>query len=119
MATISAEAGSPFSAFDGDILGITLVTARNRLIVQSWRASHWRKADLDSILTLEFVKDGEGGAIHLAHVNVPDHDYDGVKAGWRAYYWKPLRAYLPRPRAQARPIAGAPTAKRVSTRKGD
>ena len=71
-------------------------TVPNKLIVQSWRASHWKKSDLDSTLVLSFRPDPKGGRIQLVHVNVADHDYDDVKEGWRIYYWTPWRKYLAR-----------------------
>jgi len=27
---------------------------------------------------------------------VPTQDFDGVRDGWRVYYWEPWRAYLGR-----------------------
>jgi activator of HSP90 ATPase len=68
-----------------------------RLIVQTWRASHWTVADLDSILILRFSPDPAGGRIDLVHANVADHDYDSVNQGWEKYYWTPWRTYLMRP----------------------
>jgi activator of HSP90 ATPase len=91
---ISPERGSRFSAFDGVITGVTLAAIPGRMIVQQWRASHWPQDDLDSILTLVFVPDGDGGAIELTHVNVPEHDHAGVTQGWNSYYYEPLRKFL-------------------------
>ncbi len=93
-ASISRKVGGKFSAFDGMISGRNLVVIPNRIIVQTWRAGIWKKADLDSILILKFSKAPGGGRIDLVHVNVPDHDYAGVRKGWPKYYWKPWRAYL-------------------------
>jgi uncharacterized protein YndB with AHSA1/START domain len=93
-AKISARPGSAFSAFDGTLTGRILQVVPNKLIVQSWRASHWKKSDLDSTLIFTFWPDAKGGRIHLVHVNVADHDYEGVKEGWHIYYWKPWRDYL-------------------------
>ncbi len=43
---------------------------------------------------LTFSKTENGTQIDLVHVNVPEHDHDGVTNGWETYYWKPWRAYL-------------------------
>ncbi|MBI1815621.1 MAG: SRPBCC domain-containing protein [Deltaproteobacteria bacterium] len=94
--TIAAEPGAPFRAFNGMLSGRMLHTLPQRLIVQTWRSSQWREDDVDSILVLTFSPDGAGGRIDLVHVNVADHDYDGVKHGWEKYYWTPWRAYLDR-----------------------
>lgn len=92
--TISPKPGSKFTAFDGMLAGTTLLTIPGKLIVQRWRATHWKKTDLDSILILTFTSVGKRGRIDLIHVNVPDHDHAGVTEGWKKYYWTPLRAYL-------------------------
>jgi uncharacterized protein YndB with AHSA1/START domain len=91
---ISRQPGSLFKAFDGMITGMMLYVVPNRLIVQSWRAAHWKREDIDSTLVLSFWPEGEEGRIELIHVNVAEHDYRDVKIGWKKYYWKPWRAYL-------------------------
>ncbi|MGD0462039.1 MAG: SRPBCC family protein [Tepidisphaeraceae bacterium] len=93
---ISAKAGGKFSAFDGMLSGSTLLSVPGKLVVQRWRGDHWKKTDLDSVLILTFVQDGKRGRIDLVHVNVPEHDYEGVSQGWKKYYWTPLRVYLAR-----------------------
>ncbi len=91
---ISPTPGSEFRAFDNMIYGKTLYTVPRRLIVQSWRAGHWNPEDLDSTLILTFWPEGKAGRIELVHVNVADHDLEGVNEGWEKYYWKPWREYL-------------------------
>jgi activator of HSP90 ATPase len=93
-AVASAKVGAKFTAFAGSISGRNLVVILNRMIVQAWRATHWKKTDLESILTLTFSKAPGGGRIDLAHVGVPRHDHKGVTKGWPQYYWKPWRTYL-------------------------
>ena len=92
--TISAEAGSPFRAFDNVLSGMILQVVPKRLIVQSWRSPHWAPDDLDSTLILTFLPEDEGGRIELVQVNIVDHDFAGVSQGWEKYYWTPWRAYL-------------------------
>ena len=95
-AKIGGKRGASFRAFDGTLTGTILQTVPNKLIVQSWRASHWKKSGLDSTLILSFRPDPKGGRIHLVHVNVPDHDYAEIKEGWLQYYWRSWRNYLAR-----------------------
>src|SRR5258708_38964560 len=54
--------------------GRMLHTVPKRMIVQTWRAFHWKPEELDSILILTFSRDPAGGRIDLMHVNVADHD---------------------------------------------
>lgn len=94
-AKISPKVGGKWSAFGGMILGKNLVLIPNRMIVQTWRASHWKESDSDSILVVTFEKSPGGGArVELDHVGVPMHDQTGVTQGWVKYYWEPWKAYL-------------------------
>ncbi len=88
--------GSKFSAFDGVLTGRMLAFARPRLIVQSWRSTKFNADDQDSTLILTFSDEADGGRIDLVHLNVPEHDYDGVTEGWPQHYWTPWRKYLTR-----------------------
>jgi len=65
-----------------------------QLIIQSWRSNAFKAEDPDSTLILSFTPVGDAGRIDLIHLDVPDHDYDGVTQGWENYYWAPWRAYL-------------------------
>src|SRR5258708_3642264 len=76
--TVSAEAGSSFRAFNGQISGTMLSAFAARLIVQSWRSINFRDADPDSTLILSFVPEGNDGRIDLIHIDVPEQDYEGV-----------------------------------------
>jgi activator of HSP90 ATPase len=93
-ASVSAKAGAKWSAFDGMISGKNLVVVPGAMIVQAWRASHWKDSDLDSILVVNFSSAPGGGKIDLVHVGVPQHDHQGVTKGWPSYYWVPWKAYL-------------------------
>ena len=94
---ISGLSGSPFRAFDGQLSGTMLLSVPKRQIVQAWRSVHWRPDDLDSTLILSFwpVSDSSG-RIDLVHVNIVEHDFDGVTQGWEKYYWTPWRTFLTR-----------------------
>ena len=96
--TIAPQAGADFRAFDNALSGRILHILPKRLIVQSWRASHWSQEDLDSTLVLSFWPDEGSGRIELVHVNVADHDFAGVSQGWEQYYWTPWRKYLEKSR---------------------
>lgn len=91
---IGAARGSQFNAFDGALTGTILEVVKPRLIVQSWRSKAFKAEDQDSTLILCFTPEEDKGRIDLIHLDVPDHDYDGVSQGWEKYYWTPWRAYL-------------------------
>jgi activator of HSP90 ATPase len=92
--TIGPEQGASFEAFDGMLTGKILQVVRPGLIVQSWRSCKFHEEDLDSTLILTFTTENEQGRIDLVHLDVPQHDYDDVVAGWKKHYWIPWREYL-------------------------
>jgi uncharacterized protein YndB with AHSA1/START domain len=94
---IGPNAGTEFHAFNKQISGEILVALRPRLIVQSWRSVKFLDDDPDSTLILLFTpesSDRNHGRIDLVHLDVPDHDYGDVTAGWHKHYWNPWRKYL-------------------------
>ena len=91
---IGPATGDPFKAFDGVLPGAMLRVVRPTLIVQSWRSTKFYEDDPDSTLILSFHPEGEQGRIDLAHIDVPDQDYQGVTEGWETHYWTPWRKYL-------------------------
>ena len=93
-AKVSTEVGASFSAFAGSLKGKTLYAKKNKMFVQTWRSSEWPKDDLDSILVLTFTETEKGTELEMVHANVPDHDAEGVKNGWKEYYWKQWTEYL-------------------------
>ena len=94
--TIARSLGAPFSAFDGVLTGTMLAAVSPALIVQSWRSTQFETSDADSTLILSFSPSGDSGKIDLVHLDVPDHDFEGVSEGWEKFYWAPWREYLAR-----------------------
>ena len=92
--TIQAKEGSKFKSDDGYITGKNFQLVKNKLIVQSWRASDWDKSDIDSTFILSFEQKGNDGIVHMVHANVPDQHFAGLKDGWNIYYWKPWKKYF-------------------------
>ena len=92
--TIASEPGSKFEAFEGQLSGQILHVVESHLIVQSWRSTKFGEDDPDSTLILTFTDEGNQGRIDLVHLDVPDHDLDGVTEGWGKHYWTPWHEYL-------------------------
>ena len=91
---IGKESGAEFSAFGGALSGTILTVVPATLIVQSWRSTQFKPDDADSTLILNFRSEGGSGRIDLVHLDVPDHDYEGVTEGWKKLYWIPWQEYL-------------------------
>lgn len=93
-AKIKNKEGARFSAHDHYVTGKNLQLIKNKLIVQSWRASDWISSDVDSTFILVFEQRGNDGIINMVHANVPDKHSAGIKKGWDDYYWKPWKKYF-------------------------
>ena len=93
-AKITSKEGSSYSAFGLFISGKNLRLIPAKLIVQTWRASDWKKSDMDSIFMLSFEKKGNDAILNMVHANIPDDQAAGIKSGWNDYYWTPWKAYL-------------------------
>ena len=91
---IQKKEGSKFSAHDNYITGKNLELAKDKLIVQSWRAVDWNKSDPDSTFIFLFEKNGSHGIINMVHANVPDRKYENLKKSWNDYYWKSWKVYF-------------------------
>jgi activator of HSP90 ATPase len=92
--TIAASDSAPFKAFDGALSGSILKTIRPSLIIQSWRSVSFKDTDPDSTLIISFKSEGDDTRLNLVHLDVPDHDVDGVTGGWDSHYFTPWMAYL-------------------------
>jgi activator of HSP90 ATPase len=91
---VSRKAGGRFTAFDGMVTGTTLAVIPQKLFVQTWRGSDWKRGVPDSILFLMFDKKGKGSTLTMIHANVPDFTWRRIKQGWNDYYWNKWRAHF-------------------------
>ena len=72
-ASISAEVGGEFDAWDGYIHGKNLELVPNKRIVQSWRTSEFSKDEPDSRLEITLEPSGESTKLTLRHTGLPPH----------------------------------------------
>lgn len=91
---ISSKEGAKYTVYDGYITGKNLQLIKNKLIVQTWRASDWVKEDIDSTLILLFEQQGKDASVYMTHANVPERQFESIKKGWDTYYWKPWKKIL-------------------------
>ena len=95
-AVITKKEGTKFSAYNKYITGKNLQLIKDKLIVQSWRASDWQESDMDSTFILSFTQKGNDVVMEMVHANVPDEQAKSLTTGWDEYYWKPMKAVLKR-----------------------
>ena len=112
-AKIGAAAGRPFTAFGGYITGINLDIAKNKSIVQAWRAKSWPKG-VWSVASFKLAA-AKGGKTKLSfsHTGVPANSVKGIAAGWKSSYWSPLKAMI-----KASKTTAAKPRKAVAARRG-
>jgi uncharacterized protein YndB with AHSA1/START domain len=93
-AKISRKVGGALTCYGGHIEGINLELVPAKRIVQAWRTTGWA-AGIFSIATFALAR-AAGGKTKLTftHLGVPAANAKDLDAGWRTYYWKPLKAYL-------------------------
>ncbi|HEY6951939.1 MAG TPA: SRPBCC domain-containing protein [Bacteroidota bacterium] len=91
---VSGRVGAKFSAFGGYITGRNLHLVKNRLIVQSWRGSDWKKSDLDSTFVIHLEQKGKDVILLATHANVPDKHVPGITKGWHKHYWNQWKRHL-------------------------
>jgi len=94
IATISPKEGGRYSAHDQYITGKNLRLVKNRLIVQTWRASNWGEDIADSVFIIALEQKGRDVIVSATHANVPDEEFEDLKNGWTEFYWKPWKEYL-------------------------
>jgi activator of HSP90 ATPase len=93
-ANISSKIGTKFSAHSNYISGRNLQLVKDKLIVQSWRASSWSKQDVDSTFIIYLERKGKDVILNSIHANVPDKHVKGIQKGWHQHYWKTWKQYL-------------------------
>ncbi|MEO5911897.1 MAG: SRPBCC domain-containing protein [Pelobium sp.] len=88
-AMMSAEPGSEFSLFDGDIVGKNLEFETDKKIVQQW---YFEGQEAASLVTMKLHETNKKGttSIELLHTNIPDEVYDEFADGWNTSYFGEL-----------------------------
>lgn len=120
-AKVSRKVGGEFSCHGGYFGGINVAIATNKSIVQAWRAKSWPK-EVWSLATFDLAS-VKGGKTKLSftHIGVPAAHVKSVSSGWKAHYWKPLKAWLKEASSSAagrsKPARAPAKAKRSATSK--
>ena len=96
-AKVSARKGGRFTAWDGWIRGKNLKLKPHWCIVQSWRTSEFPKSAPDSQIELCIHPAGKTGSkLVFIHSKLKPPQVKQYRAGWNAYYWKPMKKYFAR-----------------------
>jgi activator of HSP90 ATPase len=83
-AVMTAEPGTEFSLWEGDITGMNIEFVPDRKIVQEW---YFGEQPEKSIVTISIFPDKQNSSVTVEHSNIPDEDFDDIAEGWREYYF--------------------------------
>jgi activator of HSP90 ATPase len=86
-AVMSAEPGTEFSLWDGDITGKNIAIEENKQLIQEW---YFGDIEKPSIATINLLDHKKGTLIELCHTNIPDEDFENITTGWNEYYFEAI-----------------------------
>lgn len=90
--TMNKRANGKFTVFDGYCHGYNIELVPGRKIVQAWHFNEegWPD-DHFSICTFLLEPTAKGTKLTFIQEDVPASAYDGLKQGWKDYYWEPIQ----------------------------
>ena len=94
-ASVSKKINGKFKVFDGYCHGYNIELVEGKKIVQAWhfREDGWPD-DHFSICTFIFEPVGNRTRLTFLQEEIPEHKAEELKAGWKEYYWQPMKEYL-------------------------
>ena len=93
-ASINAEPGAEFTAWNGFITGRNVMLERPRRIVQTWRTTRFIETDADSQIEVSLEPAAGGTRVTVKHSNVPDDQTSYRDGGWQRSYFEPMKKYF-------------------------
>jgi activator of HSP90 ATPase len=92
---MSKDINGKFNVFDGYCTGFNIELKEGKKIIQGWhfKEDGWPD-DHFSICTFEFTKAPKGTKLTFTQSDIPAHKVEALKAGWKEFYWNPIKAYL-------------------------
>ena len=93
--TMSSKPKGKFAVFDGYCHGYNIELKEGKKIVQAWHFAEdgWPE-DHFSICSFEFEKAPGGTKLKFTQSNIPDHNAESLKGGWKQFYWEPMKKYI-------------------------
>ena len=92
-ARVSGKEDGAFSAHGGYVSGRNIELRPGRRIVQAWRVKGMPES-VYSIVRFELKKVRGGTRLIFDQTGLPPEHVGHLSRGWKARYWKPLKAYL-------------------------
>lgn len=116
-AVFTAEPGTQYSLWNGDIGGRIVEVVPQERLVQTWKPTSWTVDD--SIVTFTLSPSDGGTRVDLIHENVDETDYEGTNEGWDIYYLGVIKKMLEAPKPAPKKTAAkkAPAKKAAAKKK--
>lgn len=92
-ASISAEVGGIFEAWDGYIHGRNIELIKGKRIVQSWRTTEFTEDEPDSRIEIDLDSVDDQTRLTLHHSGLPPHGGQ-YEQGWVDAYFEPMKDYF-------------------------
>jgi activator of HSP90 ATPase len=92
-AKVSRKVGGKFIVYGGYVLGRNLALVPNRKIVQAWRGKDWPEGHF-SKATFSLARTKTGTRLTFTQSGIPNNQYEHIKSGWVAMYWKKMQAMI-------------------------
>jgi len=92
-ASVSAEVGGEFEAWDGYIHGRNLELESDKRIVQAWRTTEFKDDESDSRIEITLEPVGNQTKVTLKHTRLPPHGGQ-YEQGWVESYFEPMKEYF-------------------------
>ena len=92
-ASVSAEVGGEFEAWDGYIHGRNLELESGKRIVQAWRTTEFKDDERDSRIEITLEQVGDETKVTLKHTGLPPHGGQ-YEQGWVESYFEPMKEYF-------------------------
>jgi activator of HSP90 ATPase len=92
-ARFDPRVGGKFQHYGGSLHGIVIDLQKDRRIVLAWRTTDWPEGHY-SIAQFVLEKVAGGTRLTFDQYGIPSSDFEDISAGWKSYYWTPLKEYL-------------------------
>ncbi|MCK9423785.1 MAG: SRPBCC domain-containing protein [Bacteroidales bacterium] len=94
---MSTKVNGKFNIFDGYCRGYNIELIKGKKIIQAWHFEEegWPD-DHFSTCIFQFMHLGNKTKLTFRQTGVPEQSAESLKAGWKQYYWEPMKAALER-----------------------
>ena len=90
-ATMSPQAGTQFSLWEGDVHGTNIEVVPQQKLVQNWFGGDW---DAPSVVTFTLHEENGVTTLELEQTGIPDYETADFDTAWDKFYLEPIKRLL-------------------------